>query len=58
MSKGEVGIVILQFPEPARAVDQIVEAERMGITSAWMTCGGLLADSLTLLAAAAESTEL
>jgi F420-dependent oxidoreductase-like protein len=57
MSKGEVGIVILQFPEPARAVDQIVEAERLGIASVWMTCGGLLADPLTLFAAAAARTQ-
>ncbi|MFN8626712.1 MAG: LLM class flavin-dependent oxidoreductase [Candidatus Binatia bacterium] len=57
MSKGEVGIVILQFPDPAHAVDQIVEADRMGIASVWMTCGGLLADTLTLFAAAAVRTQ-
>lgn len=33
MSTGEVGIVIPQFPDPAHAVDQIVEADRMGIAS-------------------------
>lgn len=57
MSKGMIGVVILQFPKPAWAVDQVVEAERMGIASAWMTCGGLLADPLTLFAAAAARTQ-
>jgi len=68
MSKGEVGTVILPFPEPAHAVDQTVEAECMGIASVWMTCGGLLADPLPIadeprvslmraFAAVAESTK-
>lgn len=37
------GVVVLQMPEPARAVDLAVEAERQGMASVWMTCGGLLA---------------
>lgn len=57
MSKGMIGIVVLQMPDPARAVDLVVQAEQMGIASVWMTCGGLLADPLTLFAAAAARTK-
>jgi alkanesulfonate monooxygenase SsuD/methylene tetrahydromethanopterin reductase-like flavin-dependent oxidoreductase (luciferase family) len=50
-----VGVVI-QNPDPAAAVDLIIEAERQGIPAAWMTTGGTQADALTLFAGAAVQT--
>jgi F420-dependent oxidoreductase-like protein len=52
---GQVGVVV-QAPDPAAAVDLIVEAEAQGIPAAWMTTGGVQADALTLFAGAAART--
>ncbi|MGD9890889.1 MAG: LLM class flavin-dependent oxidoreductase [Dehalococcoidia bacterium] len=53
---GRIGVVI-QGPDPATAVNLIVEAEQAGIGAVWMTTGGIQADALTLFAAAAMRTE-
>jgi F420-dependent oxidoreductase-like protein len=53
---GRIGVVI-QGPDPATAVNLIVEAERAGIGAVWMTTGAIQADALTLFAAAAVRTE-
>ena len=52
---GRIGVV-LQLPDPAAAVDLIIEAEERGIPAAWMTTGGVQADALTVFAGAATRT--
>jgi alkanesulfonate monooxygenase SsuD/methylene tetrahydromethanopterin reductase-like flavin-dependent oxidoreductase (luciferase family) len=52
---GRIGVVV-QVPDPAEAVDLIVQAEAAGIAAAWMTTGAVQADALTLFAAAAVRT--
>src|SRR5262245_54809578 len=53
---GRVGVAI-QMPDPALALELIVEAEAAGIPAAWMTTGGVQADALTLFASAAMRTQ-
>ena len=49
--------VVASAPEASDALDQIEEAERLGIPAAWMTTGGTRADALTIFAAALARTE-
>jgi F420-dependent oxidoreductase-like protein len=56
VSNPNVGIVIID-PNPANSVQHIVDAERMGITRAWMTLGGGMPDAITTLSVAAAQTE-
>jgi len=51
-----VGIVATA-QEASGALEQIQEAERLGIAAAWMTTGGTRADALTIFAAALARTE-
>ena len=56
MAQGTVGISI-SANDAQSGVDQVVQAEELGVPAAWMTSGGGGGDSLTVLAAAAARTE-
>lgn len=56
MSNKTIGIAV-SAPDSARALENIRNAEEMGIKAAWMTSGGGSGDALTLFAAAAARTE-
>ena len=56
MTERRIGVHI-QAPDAAAAVEQVVQAESLGIPAAWMATGGAGPDGLTLLAASAVRTE-
>ena len=49
--------VVVSAANAADAIDQIAEAERLGIPAAWMTTGGARADALTIFGGALTRTE-
>src|SRR5579883_2932047 len=55
MPKGMIGIAV-QEPNGAAAVSAIRRYEEAGVPAAWLTTGGVGADSLTVFAAAAATT--
>ena len=56
MSDKSVGIAI-PAPDAQSVIDSVVEAERVGVSAAWLTSGGDAGDALTALAVAASRTE-
>ena len=56
MSSNIVGVAV-QAPDARTALDNIREAEELGVPAAWLTSGGNIGDSLSLLAVAADQTE-
>lgn len=56
MRELRIGVHILE-PTVSATVDSIVEAERPGIDTAWMTLGGVRPDSIATFAVAAARTE-
>ena len=51
-----IGVQIAEPTVPA-AIDAVVRAEELGIDAAWMTVGGVLPDSVTVLTIAATRTQ-
>ena len=51
-----VGIAV-PAPDARAVIDAIVEADALGVRSAWLTSGGDAGDALTALAVAADRTE-
>ena len=56
MSDKSVGIAI-PAPDAQSVIHSVIEAERVGVSAAWLTSGGDAGDALTALAIAASRTE-
>src|SRR5215471_9191232 len=51
-----IGVSLWREPSISRLVDQVVDAEAIGVPSVWLPSGGIYPDALTVVAAAATRT--